>query len=201
MINVFNENNHSLVYEIDLDKEIKNDAPQIIINCALPSSIKKTIEIVNEFKVPLIIAATGLTENDIQTLKLLSEKYPVVQSYNFSIGVQLLLKLSEISNDIIKDWDIEISETHHRFKKDKPSGTALMIKDKLGAKPVNISSLRLGNIVGDHTITFGGLGETVSISHHATSRRAFAEGILKSAEFALKKKNGFYSFKEVIFGG
>ncbi len=112
----------------------------------------------------------------------------------------MLLKLTETANNILKDWDIEISETHHRFKKDKPSGTALMIQNKLGSKPVPISSLRLGNIAGDHTVTFGGLGETISITHHAISRRTFAEGILKSAEFLLTKKNGFYSFTEVIFG-
>lgn len=146
------------------------------------------------------MATTGLTEKHLQTLKDLSADLTVVQSYNYSVGVQVLLKLTEVANEVLKDWDIEISETHHRFKKDKPSGTALMIKDKLASKPVNISSLRLGNIVGDHTITFGGLGETVSINHHAISRRTFAEGILKSAEFILKRKNGFYSFNEVIFG-
>jgi 4-hydroxy-tetrahydrodipicolinate reductase len=146
------------------------------------------------------MATTGLTENNLQTLKDLSIDLSVVQSYNFSVGVQVLLKLTEIANDVLKDWDVGISETHHRFKKDKPSGTALMIKDKLGSKPVNISSLRLGNIVGDHTVTFGGLGETVSITHHAISRRTFAEGILRTAEFILKKKNGLYSFNEIIFG-
>ena len=201
VINVFNEHNHKLVYELDIGKEIKNDNPKLLINCALPSSLNKTLEVVKQYNVPLVIATTGLTENDFQKLKDLSVKLPVVQSYNFSIGVQVLLKLTEVAEDVFKDWDVEINETHHRFKKDKPSGTALMIKDKLGSRPVNISSLRLGNIVGDHTITFGGLGETVSITHHAISRRTFAEGILKSAEFVLKKKNGFYSFKEVIFGG
>ncbi|MDO8550704.1 MAG: dihydrodipicolinate reductase C-terminal domain-containing protein [Ignavibacteria bacterium] len=200
VINVFNEKRHQLVYELDSNKEVKNDVPQLLIDCSLPSAFIKTIELVKQFNIPLVIATTGLTENELQKLKDLSANVPVVQSSNFSIGVQVLLKVTEMANDVLNDWDVEISETHHRFKKDKPSGTALMIKDKLGSKPVNISSLRLGNIVGDHTITFGGLGDTISITHHAISRRTFAEGILKSAEFVLKKKNGFYSFKEVIFG-
>jgi 4-hydroxy-tetrahydrodipicolinate reductase len=146
------------------------------------------------------MATTGLKETDIKKLRELSNKIPVVQSFNFSVGVQVLLKLTEVTNEILKDWDIEISETHHRFKKDKPSGTALMIKNKLGSKPIPISSLRLGNIAGDHTVTFGGLGETISITHHAISRRTFAEGILKSAEFVINKEKGFYSFTEVVFG-
>jgi len=200
VVNVFKEKNHKLVYEIDIEKEVKNDIPQVLIDCSLPSAFNKVVELVKQFNIPLVIATTGLTENDLQRLKDLSTRVPVAQSFNFSVGIQVLLKLTEIANDVLKDWDIEISETHHRFKKDKPSGTAIMIKDMLASKPVNISSLRLGNVVGDHTVTFGGLGETISITHHAISRRTFAEGILSSAEFVLKKKNGFYSFKEVIFG-
>jgi len=200
VVNVFKEKNHKLVYEIDIEKEVKNDIPQVLIDCSLPSAFNKVVELVKQFNIPLVVATTGLTENDLQRLKDLSTRVPVAQSFNFSVGIQVLLKLTEIANDVLKDWDIEISETHHRFKKDKPSGTAIMIKDMLASKPVNISSLRLGNVVGDHTVTFGGLGETISITHHAISRRTFAEGILSSAEFVLKKKNGFYSFKEVIFG-
>jgi 4-hydroxy-tetrahydrodipicolinate reductase len=200
VINVFSEKNHKLVYELDENGETKSENPELIIDCSLPSVFNKTVELVEQFNVPLIIATTGLTGSDIQKLKDLSSNIPVVQSFNFSIGVQVLLKLTETANEVLKDWDIEISETHHRFKKDKPSGTALMIKNILASETVNVSSLRLGNIVGDHTVTFGGLGETISISHHAISRRTFAEGILKAAEFILKKENGFYSFTDAVFG-
>ncbi len=199
VINVFKEKGHELVYEADINVDKQNDIPELLIDCSLPEALSKTLELVRKFKIPLIVATTGLTNADLQKLRDLSQNIPVVQSFNFSIGVQVLLKLTEVANEVLHDWDVEISETHHRFKKDKPSGTALMIKDKLTSKAVNISSLRLGNIVGDHTVTFGGLGETVSINHHAISRRTFAEGILKSAEFILNKKNGFYSFKEVVF--
>ena len=200
VINVFNEMNHKLVYQLDIEKEIKKENPQVLVDCSLPAALKKTIELVKQFNVPLIIATTGLSDDDLKKLKDLSNEIPVVQSFNFSVGVQVLLRLTEVANEVLTGWDIEISETHHRFKKDKPSGTALMIKEKLNSKPVNISSLRLGNVVGDHSVSFGGLGDTISITHHAISRRTFAEGILKSAEFILQKKNGFYSFKEVIFG-
>jgi 4-hydroxy-tetrahydrodipicolinate reductase len=125
-------------------------------------------------------------------------EFPVVQSYNFSIGIQMLLKCTEMLNENLSDWDIEISETHHRFKKDKPSGTAIMIKNLIG-RDVNISSLRLGNVPGNHSVSFGGLGEVIKITHSATSRRTFSEGVLKSILFVMDKKNGLYSFNEVLF--
>jgi 4-hydroxy-tetrahydrodipicolinate reductase len=86
---------------------------------------------------------------------------------------------------------------HHRFKKDKPSGTAIMMKQALG-KEVPVSSLRLGGVAGEHNIYFGGLGETLTLSHTALSRRTFAEGVLKSAVFAQKKQPGLYSFRDVM---
>jgi len=132
-------------------------------------------------------------------MKKYSKQFPIVQSFNFSIGIQVLLKLTESANEKLNDWDIEITETHHRFKKDKPSGTAKMIENIFADKKVNTSSLRLGNVPGDHTVSFGGLGEVLSISHRALSRRAFAEGILLSAQFIVNKRSGFYSFTDVVF--
>jgi len=196
---VFSEKGHKLVFQFDINEEERNDVPEILIDCSLPEVFPQTIIYANTFNSGLIVATTGLTQNNFEELKKLSTKVPVVQSYNYSLGIQVMLKLTEIANEKLKDWDIEITETHHRFKKDKPSGTAKMIKDKLNKPEVNISSLRLGNIPGDHTISFGGLGEVLSISHSATSRRTFAEGILKSAEFIINKKNGFYSFTDVVF--
>ncbi len=94
--------------------------------------------------------------------------------------------------------DIEVEEIHHRFKKDKPSGTALMIKNALN-KDINISSLRLGNVVGEHSVYFGGLGESLRITHSATSRRTFAEGVLKAVEFVQTNKKDFIPFRMFYF--
>lgn len=197
---VFVESGHLLVYQSDVNSEKEKSKPEIIIDCSLPESLNKTIKSVKNFKVPLVIATTGLSKNQISDLKKLADKFPVVQSYNFSIGIQILLQLTNSANEYLKDWDIEISETHHRFKEDKPSGTAKMIGEIFKDKKINMTSLRLGNVPGDHTVSFGGLGEVLSISHRALSRRTFAEGILLSAEFVLKKKKGFYSFTDVVFG-
>jgi len=196
---VFEEAGHNLVFQYDIDGEKKDDVPELLIDCSLPEVFSLTTTYANTFNSGIIVATTGLKQNHFDEMKKLSAKVPVVQSYNYSLGIQVMLKMTELANEKLKDWDIEITETHHRFKKDKPSGTAKMIKDKLNKPDVNISSLRLGNIAGDHTVSFGGLGEILSITHSATSRRTFAEGILKSAEFILDKKNGLYSFTDVVF--
>ncbi|MCK9424440.1 MAG: 4-hydroxy-tetrahydrodipicolinate reductase [Ignavibacteriaceae bacterium] len=196
--NVFVENQFRLVYELSLEGEMQKDIPQILIDCSLPENFENTIALAKKFNCPLIIATTGLTSAQMEALKTLAETVPVVQSYNYSLGIQILLKLTKEVQKYVDDWDIEISETHHRFKKDKPSGTAIMIRNAVEKEEVNISSLRLGNVFGEHTISFGGLGEVLSISHSASSRRTFAEGIFRSAIFLLKKKNGIYSFTDVI---
>lgn len=199
VITVLNEKKYVQVLSYSLDEEIVEDRPQLLIDCSLPSAFETTASLVKKYKCPLIMAVTGLEKEQLDTLKKISRSVAVVQSYNFSTGVQMLLKLTEMAFEKLGDWDIEITETHHRFKKDKPSGTAKMISNIIKGKTVNISSLRLGNVPGDHTVSFGGLGEVLSISHSATSRRTFAEGILLSAEFIIKKKKGFYSFTDVLF--
>lgn len=199
IVSLFNEFGHSLVLEYNKDYEKTDCKPQLIIDCSLPEVFNKSVVLVKFYKVPFIVATTGLTSEHFEILEELSREVPVVQSYNYSVGIQILLKLVDQVQKTVPDWDIEISETHHRFKKDKPSGTALMIKNVLDKENVNISSLRLGNVAGVHTISFGGLGEVLSITHDATSRRTFAEGILKTAKFVLNKLPGFYSFTDVIF--
>ena len=200
VVNVFADHKHELVFTYDLTGEWIEREPEIIVDASLPEVFNDSVGFVKKFKIPLIIATTSLTDDNLQELKKLSGAYPVVQSYNFSVGIQVLLQLTKLANEKLPDWDVEISETHHRFKKDKPSGTAKLMQEIFGDKKVNTSSLRLGNVPGDHSVNFAGLGEVLSVSHRATSRRTFAEGILKSAEFALTKENGFYTFTDVVFG-
>ena len=200
VVKLFDEKNHKLVFAYDLEGEWKNENPDLIIDCSLPEVFNTTIDYACDLNKALIIATTGLTEDNIKLLKKHSKQFPIVQSYNFSIGIQILLKLTEAANEKLSDWDVEITETHHRFKKDKPSGTAKMIQNIFDGKEINTSSLRLGNVPGDHSVSFGGLGEVITISHRALSRRTFAEGILKSAEFVMNKESGFFTFTEVVFG-
>jgi 4-hydroxy-tetrahydrodipicolinate reductase len=200
VVKLFEEKNHKLVFAYDLEGEWKNENPDLIIDCSLPEVFNTSIKHACELNKPFIVATTGLTEENIALMKKYSKQFPIVQSFNFSVGIQILLKLTETANEKLPDWDVEITETHHRFKKDKPSGTAKMIQNLFDEKEVNTSSLRLGNVPGDHTVSFGGLGEVITISHRALSRRTFAEGILLSAQFIANKKSGFYSFNDIVFG-
>ena len=198
VISVFTEHKSELVFSFDIQGEWKQNDPEILIDCSLPEAFDKMIAFAKSFNVPLIVATTGLSEANLDQLKKYSETKPVVQSYNFSVGIQILLELTKIVKEKLTDWDVDISETHHRFKKDIPSGTAKMVQDIFGDRKVNTSSHRLGNVPGDHTISFAALGEVISLQHRALSRRTFAEGILKSAEFVSKKENGFYTFTDVL---
>jgi len=200
VVKLFNEKNHQIVFIYDLDGEWKNDKPEVLIDCSLPLVFDKSVGYACDFNVPFVIATTGLTDNNLELIQNYSKKFPIVQSYNFSVGIQVLLKLTETTRAILPDWDVEITETHHRFKKDKPSGTVKMIQKIFIGKEINTSSLRLGNVPGDHTVSFGGLGEVLTITHRALSRRTFAEGILLSAQFVIRKRSGFYSFTDVVFG-
>ena len=199
VIKLFEENNHKLVFAYDLEGEWKNENPDLIIDCSLQEVFNTTIEYACELNKPLIVATTSLTEDHNALMKKYSKQFPIVQSFNFSIGIQILLKLTEMANEKLSDWDVEITETHHRFKKDKPSGTAKMIQNIFDGKEINTSSLRLGNVPGDHSVSFGGLAEVITISHRALSLRTFAEGILLSAQFVVNKESGFYSFTDVVF--
>jgi 4-hydroxy-tetrahydrodipicolinate reductase len=192
------EEGNRAVFKYDLSGESFISKPDVLIDFSLPDAFEAVLKFAEKFEAPLVTGTTGLTGASLESLKKLSRKFPVVQSYNFSIGIQMLLKCTSLLGDALKDWDVEISETHHRFKIDKPSGTALMFKEILD-KEVNISSHRIGNIAGEHTIFFGSLGEVIELKHKALSRRAFAEGALLSAKFCLGKKNGFYSFNDVLF--
>jgi len=198
--NVFNEKGYKRVFEYDVKGEVFTEKPDVIIDCSLPDVFNTTVAYVDKFSCPLVMATTGLKDEMLNKLKEISKESPVVQSYNYSVGIQIMLKLTELAKENLPGWDVEISETHHRFKKDKPSGTAKMIQNVFSGREVNTSSLRLGNVAGDHTVYFGGLGEVLSITHSATSRRTFVEGILRSAEFVVDKRNGLYSFHDVMFG-
>ena len=195
---LMDEYGNALVFSYDIDGENETDKPEVIIDFSSPEAFDKSIEYAIKYKVPLVNGTTSLKEVHIEKLKSISKSIPVIQSFNFSLGIQMLIRCTEMLKEKLPDWDIEVSETHHRFKKDKPSETALMIKNVTGNN-TNISSLRLGNVAGEHVVHFGSLGEIISIKHTALSRRAFAEDTVKAAYFLLNKPNGFYTIKDVLF--
>jgi len=195
---LFSEAGHELVYQKDENGEKEIEKPEVIIDFSLKEAFADTVRVIEEKEVPLVIGTTGLDENDFAKLDKLSEKVAVIQSFNFSIGINILSELIKKVNQYVdQDWDIEISETHHRFKKDKPSGTAIMLGDLLD-RDVEMHSKRLGSEFGEHEVDFASTGEVLTLKHRAYSREAFTRGVLMSAEAILDLDAGFYTFSQIL---
>ena len=173
----------------------------------------------------MVIGTTGLNDDELNQLTNLAKNIPIVFAPNMSVGVNLSLKLLEMATKVVgKDSDIEIVETHHRFKVDAPSGTALkmgeVIADTLGRdlktcavygregveqirdkNTIGFSTIRGGDVVGEHTVSFFMQGERVEITHKASSRMTFALGAVRAASWLDKispDKSGVYSMKDVL---
>mgnify|MGYP001626360380 FL=1 len=170
----------------------------------------------------VVIGTTGFSEEEVQEVKECSKYAPVLLSPNMSLGVNLLFKLVELSAKALKDknFDVEITEIHHRFKKDAPSGTALklasIIADALNTSlkdsavfgregihqrntnQIGVLALRGGDVVGDHTVYFLGFGERIELTHRATSRDIFAKGAIEASRWIKDKPAGFYSMLDVL---
>ena len=170
----------------------------------------------------MVLGTTGFSKDALTEVSELTRKIPCVMASNMSTGVNLLLRvLQDIARVLGDGYDIEIIEAHHRMKKDAPSGTALKmaqaISEAVGrnlddvavyarkgiigertAKEIGIQTIRAGDIVGEHTVIFGGLGERIEITHKASSRDTFARGALRAALWVYGKKAGLYDMQDVL---
>lgn len=170
-----------------------------------------------ETKVPVVIATTGQTDEEITMIKEAAKEIPVFFSANMSLGVALLVELAKTATKAMPDAEIEIIEKHHDRKLDAPSGTALMVADaiksvrpelynqcsrsgqgKRDKNEIGIHAVRMGNIVGEHEVMFGTAAQTVTIKHQAFDRSVFAEGALAAANFLCNKKAGLYTMQDMI---
>jgi 4-hydroxy-tetrahydrodipicolinate reductase len=188
---------HELTLTIDAEKEWKDKAPEVIVDFSSPAATSRTIEMCREHESALVIGTTALSSKQLQELMELGHSVPVVQSFNFSTGINILKIILRESGYMLSDWEMVMSETHHSKKKDAPSGTAILLQEASG-RECDIASLRMGGVPGDHEVYFANEGEVVKFSHRALSRGVFALGALKAAEFAVTKDQGFYTFEEVI---
>ena len=165
------------------------------------ASLERLAECVKT-KTPAIVCTTGFSDVQKAEIAAASKKIPVVYSSNMSVGVNLLFKkVPEIAKTLGESYDIDIIETHHRFKKDAPSGTAKTLAERIeaatGRKP-NMHAVRSGDVVGEHRIVFGTLGDSIEIIHRASTRDIFAKGSIEAAKWAAKAKPGLYTMLEVI---
>ncbi|SHH01562.1 4-hydroxy-tetrahydrodipicolinate reductase [Tepidibacter thalassicus] len=209
------ENTNYKLYSNILDIKEKAD---VVIDFSNPESLKDLLTYCKNTKTPLVIATTGYNDDELNMIKEASKEIPIFHSSNMSLGINLLLKLVEITTKALTNFDIEIIEKHHNKKVDAPSGTALMLANEIqkvldntefnysrcgkNAKrkenEIGIHALRGGTIVGEHSVIFAGTDEIVELNHVALSKKIFAQGSLKAAKFIVNKENGYYNMKDIV---
>ncbi len=197
------------------------DVPPLSDACIVDFSVHGCTPALLDFAVarglPVVIATTGHTEEELLAIRTASEKIPVFHSANMSLGVALLVELAKNAVRAMPDADIEIVETHHNRKLDAPSGTALMLADAIreerrGAtlhcgragqakrepSEIGIHAVRHGNIVGIHEVIVGTQNQTITLKHEAHSRALFAEGALAAAVYLFGKGAGLYHMNSLV---
>ena len=194
----------------------------VVVEFTAPDATLEHAKIAAQKGVPMVIGTTGLNQKQLAEIKRLSRRTRILMSANMSLGINLLISLmGKVAGTLGEDYDVEIVEAHHRYKKDAPSGTALALArpiaealqrdlDKVGVcgrkgivgertrKEIGLLSVRGGDIAGDHTVIFGGLGERLEFIHRAHSRETFARGALRAAQWLVKQKKGLYSMRDVL---
>ena len=208
----------TLTIEDELQKVIEKG--DVIIDFTEPSASLEHFRLARTYKKAVVIGTTGFNEESMAEIKSASGIRAVV-SPNMSVGMNLMFDIVEKLSRIMKDdYDIEIMEMHHRLKKDAPSGTAMRLKDIVesshperswieifGRKGITgerkreelgVLSLRGGDVVGEHTVLFAGVGERLEITHRAYSRENFARGALIAAQWIVNQRDGIYTMKDVL---
>ena len=210
----------------ELGRVINDRKPDVAVDFSNPSACLENSEIVAKSGINMVIGTTGFKAKELETLKerILENEIGAVISPNMSIGVNVFWELVEEAVKLLKDrdYDIEIVEAHHRFKKDAPSGTALrtaeIIAKVMGKNlkelaaygregfherkkgEIGIHAIRAGDIVGEHRVLLSTIGERIEITHIAHSRAAFVKGVIAAIKF-IKGKKGIYSMRDVIRAG
>lgn len=176
----------------------------VVIDFSQPDATEALCRACVEHKKPIVIGTTGHSAEQTGIIKTASANVPIVLAPNFSIGVNALFWLTRRAAGILGNgFDVEIVETHHRMKKDAPSGTAKMIAEILreeqkAPRETPIQSIREGELVGDHTVIFSGAEERLELTHRAVSREIFALGALWAAKWIVNRPPGLYSMQTVL---
>ena len=196
---------------LDLDKDkLSSDLSKSIVECDIcidftrPNYSMEILEICKNNNKSLIIGTTGYSKKDIQMIESASKLIPILKSSNMSVGINLCLELAaRASSAIGENSDIDIIEHHHKHKVDMPSGTSLSFEDRIKSvlkkeKEINHHCLRVGNVVGDHTVKFTLQDESIEIHHKSFDRKIFANGAVLAAEWILNKEPGLYNMSDVL---
>jgi len=195
----------------------------VVINFSAPKEVVLDhLRVAVENEKPMVIGTTGFSDKEMGIIKELASNISCVMAPNMSVGINLMLKIvRDVASVLGDEYDVEVIETHHHFKKDAPSGTAMRIAqvlaDALGrdlskegvhgregivgersVKEIGIHAIRAGDIIGDHIVLFGGMGERLEIIHRAQSRDPYVRGALKAARWVVKAPKGLHDISEVL---
>lgn len=197
----YDEQHHTIGLFTTLDDLINTKGkPDSIIDFSLPNASERYCKAATEYKIPYITGVTGFTESQIKILEGCARENLVFWSSNMSKGIWLQCKLAELAAKILgTDYDTNILEIHHNRKKDKPSGTALMIQKAIG-NDAPITSIRAGNVIGTHSVTFHGEYDNINITHEANNRKMYAVGAIDAALWLLKQKPGKLHTLDDVYG-
>ena len=193
----------------------------VLIDFSLPEGTMKFLPICRRRRIAMVTGTTGLTASQQAEVADTAGEIAIVQAANFSVGINVLLDVvARVARALGEEYDVEVAETHHRFKKDAPSGTAIALARSIcaatgrdygevavlgrgGACPrkpgeIGMHALRVGDTVGEHTVHFGTLGETIHVGHSAHTRDTFVRGALRAAEWVADKAPGLYDMRDVL---
>ncbi len=194
----------------------------VVIDFTAAEASLGNMEIAAQHHKPMVVGSTGFSSQQLEKVKKLTKEFPCCLAPNMSVGVNLMFKIVEEVAEILGgDYDVEIIEAHHRMKKDAPSGTALrlgeVIARGLGRKweevgvygrkgligersraEIGMQVIRAGDIVGEHTVLFGGMGERIEVTHRAHTRDTFAQGAVRAATWVVNQKPGLYDMGDVL---
>ena len=176
----------------------------VIIDFSHPDAIDEVCRAASQHGKSLVIGTTGHSQEQRRMIQEAAQSLPIVFASNFSVGVNVLFWLTRKAAELLEgDFDPEIIETHHKMKKDAPSGTAKTLAEILKAEQKNqneipIQSIREGEVVGEHTVIFTGPGERLELTHQAASREIFARGALRAAKWIVGRPPGLYSMQDVL---
>ena len=208
--------------EPDLNHDQAFKKADIIIDFTVPKCTLEILKIADRLKKKVVIGTTGFTKKEEVLIKKFSKKIPILRAGNMSLGVNLLMYLTEIaSKSLNEEYLSKVFEVHHKHKKDYPSGTALMLgkgiangKNKnlynlIGkkflnkkkfpyAKKINFNSIRKGEIIGEHEVTFSSGKELIRLNHEAFDRALYSDGALTAARWLINKKPGLYSMRDLL---
>ena len=216
----FNKKVAGLKTQLNSESAFKN--ANIIIDFTVPKCTLEVLKIASRLKKRVVIGTTGFSRKEENIIKKYSRKIPILKAGNMSLGINLLMYLTEIASKSLEDRFLsKVFEAHHKHKKDHPSGTALMLgkgiaigKNKdfyklLGkkylnkknfpySKKINFNSIRKGEIVGNHKVLFSSGKEIITLNHEAFDRALYSEGAFTAAKWLMNKKSGLYSMRDVL---